>query len=901
MIGSTKEQIQNLRPSMAFRDRLRELCSFCAEDITLDLLGYPKLKHSGGTKWRYLCPFHDDRNPSFDVDIQACYYHCWACGARGNLVDLYAKLKGLSWEEAWREIKDKFEGSAGSRTSSRLKSKKEDKNRLVKDLWEKASTITTTISAYLRSRGLSGYVPPVIRETRLLWKLNGKEKGPFPVMLARVDDVEGHLIAVHRTYLADDGTGKAPIDEPKLSLGSYAGGAVRLGEPKNGVIAITEGIETGLAVQEATGIPVWAALSTSGLKAVKLPIGVKTVHIFADRDPENPKTGKRPGEDAAYQLAERLIGEGRTVYVHIPGKPGDKLDWLDVLVTDGPEPLKRTILEAKPYEPRNEKENHLWVQLAQLPGGGRDLVILNDEKGIVRITEKVGKDSAWDILCPRKIVSVETVRNVVVPEQEFLEVRINGSSGGSVVTGTPQEIARQIGVETRKDREIVAKALRLYSELHCREIKLKAPARGLYLHQGRISYFRDEKNPDPKPSVDPEQARANFIKLATVIEKYRDPVKAWQITYAFVSLVFSILRKQMGRENIAPVLVGTPQTGKSSLARVLCRLFHRGEVPPYSGNQADTERRFTAMMKPHALPIAVDEARPVFENERLVNILKLHHGQSFEVRSYHQRDGTRHTDFGLPGILYVLNYLPATLESAVLRRLIVFVFEETEVVTSRMKANSKIFVEIKDLTALGNLLLSLGMKYEDNVRALIEAETEPEAIIDTGFHLLLWAVQELGLDYKLPDPDKTGYRTGTFEGRTFNELDEARLRFEQEIRRIVQEAIRSFPELKSGVVGQREIFRGVQKLAPVWIRITPEHVHVLKECIPALRLKVNGLKELATVLNFEYKVAKIDGHSVKVASLSSKDFYRRYFAPLFDEEPLETCAPETLVSSDLPF
>ena len=888
---------------MPFGKVLKEFCTSYGADIVLEVLGPPKLKHSGGTKWRYLCPFHDERNPSFDVDLDIGFYYCWACGARGNLVDLYAKMRGITWKEAWEKVRKKYEGviETGGPRPKRDKPKG-DKRTLAQKLWEQASKNTLRISTYLKNRGLSGKVPPALRETELYWKLNGKAEGPFPVMLARVDNVDGEIIAVHRTYISPDGSGKAPVEIPKLTLGPSGGGSVHLGLPKDGVLALTEGIETGLAVQEATGLPVWAALSTSGLKSVKLPATIKTVHIFADRDPVDPKTGRRPGEDAAHKLAERLIHEGRTVYVHVPGNPGDKLDWLDVLVSDGPEALKQALQEDKPYESKSEKQNLLQVQLAQLPGGGKDLVILNDEKGIVRIIEKVGKEPAWDILCPRRIVSVEMVRNVVVPEEEFLEVRINGRSGGNVITGTPREIARQIGVETSKDREIVAKALRLYSELHCRETKLKAPARGLYLHQGRISYFPDQKNPDPEPSIDLEQARANFVKLATVIEKYRDPVKAWQITYAFVSLVFSILRKQLGRENVAPVLLGTPQTGKSSLARVLCRLFHPGEIPPYSGNQADTERRYTAMMKPHALPIAVDEARPVFENERLVNILKLQHGQSFEVRSYHQRDGSRHTDLGLPGILYVLNYLPATLESAVLRRLIVFVFEETEVVTARMKANSKIFVEIKDLTALGNLLLALGMKHEENVRALIEAETEPEAIIDTGFHLLLWSVQELGLDYALPDPEETGYRTGTFEGRTFNELDEARLKFEQEIRKIVQEAIKSFPDLKSGSATQTEVFRAFRRFTPVWIRVTDEHVHITKECIHALKLKVNGLRDFASSIGFEYPmVTRIEGRSTKVASLARHDFYDRYFAPVFDGEPLGEIAPETMKSSSLPF
>jgi hypothetical protein len=71
-------------------------------------------------------------------------------------------------------------------------------------------------------------------------------------MVARVDNVDGEQIALHRTFLQPYGNGKAEIDPQKASLGPTAGGAVRLA-PAAETLLIGEGIETSLAGMVATG------------------------------------------------------------------------------------------------------------------------------------------------------------------------------------------------------------------------------------------------------------------------------------------------------------------------------------------------------------------------------------------------------------------------------------------------------------------------------------------------------------------------------------------------------------------------------------------------------------------------------------------------------------------------
>ena len=89
-------------------------------------------------------------------------------------------------------------------------------------------------------------------------------------------------LAIHRTFLARDGSGKALIDPQKMMLGPCRGGAVRLGTPGN-VLMVGEGIETCLSAMQAKGHPAWAALSTSGLLALDLPDDVRDVIVLAER------------------------------------------------------------------------------------------------------------------------------------------------------------------------------------------------------------------------------------------------------------------------------------------------------------------------------------------------------------------------------------------------------------------------------------------------------------------------------------------------------------------------------------------------------------------------------------------------------------------------------------------
>lgn len=196
----------------------------------------------------------------------------------------------------------------------------------ISSLWEQSrSSAGTVVETYLRMRRISAAIPPSIRflqnhyhkPTRTYW----------PVMLAAISDAKGRMLALHRTYLAPDGSAKAPIQPPKMTLGQVAGLSCHLGIPSN-EIAVAEGIETALSVQLATGIPTWAALSAGGLRRLLLPPAPNAglVTIAADADVV--------GIEAARVAALRWKGEGRQVRVIVPSRPGT--DFNDLIVEASP-------------------------------------------------------------------------------------------------------------------------------------------------------------------------------------------------------------------------------------------------------------------------------------------------------------------------------------------------------------------------------------------------------------------------------------------------------------------------------------------------------------------------------------------------------------------------------------
>ena len=251
-----------------------------------------------GAWWRCRCPVHGSRGPTLG-EILAELWRRGLIAGRGCDARAVPKQSGRPKDTAQRLA-------------------------MARRLWEGAQDVCTSPAArYLRSRHIKMPPPPSLRWAPACRHPSGRT---LPAMLARINAVDGELIGIHRTYLRPDDWGKADIEPAKAMLGRAAGGAVRLAEPCE-TLMIGEGIETCLATMQATGLPGWAALSTSGLVALRLPAIVRTLIILADNDESGA------GERAAYAAADRWLAEGRRVRIVMPPERGT--DMADVLMASG--------------------------------------------------------------------------------------------------------------------------------------------------------------------------------------------------------------------------------------------------------------------------------------------------------------------------------------------------------------------------------------------------------------------------------------------------------------------------------------------------------------------------------------------------------------------------------------
>lgn len=297
----------------------------------LPLLGVPAKFLNGRNQ---PCPVCGGRDRArFDNKEGRGTWFCSHCGA-GDGVALVMKLKKISFREAAELIEPLIGEAKVPDAKPKAERSEAEKRSDMVELWEKAKPITPGCPAglYITNRtGLKEY-PASLRAVDSL-KYWDDEKGIarfFPAMIAKVAGRDGKAANVYRTYLTKEGD-KAPVDPPRRMMSGPVpkGCAVRLWGAAE-AMGIAEGIETAISAALIHGVPVWAALGTSGLQSWDPPAGVKRVLIFGDCD------RGFAGQAAAYALGYRLLavreGDGRKyeVEVHIPGHVTNGLDWDDV-------------------------------------------------------------------------------------------------------------------------------------------------------------------------------------------------------------------------------------------------------------------------------------------------------------------------------------------------------------------------------------------------------------------------------------------------------------------------------------------------------------------------------------------------------------------------------------------
>lgn len=219
-----------------------------------------------------------------------------ATGEHGDLLDLIAARCGLSVfgdiaDEARRFLSlPRAECPSGHSRSSLSNANPADRVAAARRLFAMARPIPGTIAeSYLHRRGIviTGAVRALRFHPSCYYRDEEGATHTLPALIAAVTDHDGRIMGVHRTWLAPDGSGKAPVATPRRAMGTLLGHGVRFGvdDVPADVIAAGEGIETMLSLRMALpGMPMIAGLSAAHLGALFVPDGLRRLYIAADSD-----------------------------------------------------------------------------------------------------------------------------------------------------------------------------------------------------------------------------------------------------------------------------------------------------------------------------------------------------------------------------------------------------------------------------------------------------------------------------------------------------------------------------------------------------------------------------------------------------------------------------------------
>lgn len=296
------------------------------------------------------CPVHKGENGDafrvYNDFHQTGGMICNTCGGRNNGASALQWIKDWTYAEALKYIENALGGINSyvkpikcNVVKKQNKASSHERKKALNFVWRTSFPLNHPGSAlarrYLKGRGLEiSQYPHIMRfHPSLYYRKPDGKLTRFPAIVTMATDQYGQPVTLHRIFLNPKDARKAPVDQPKKVM-KYpkervlSGGALRLFAAEE-TLGIAEGLETALAVHQATKMPTWACLHAAMLASFQPPKEVKKVVVWADKDKN------QAGYIHALKVKERLSKEGINTIIRIPDMEIPEhchgIDWLDVL------------------------------------------------------------------------------------------------------------------------------------------------------------------------------------------------------------------------------------------------------------------------------------------------------------------------------------------------------------------------------------------------------------------------------------------------------------------------------------------------------------------------------------------------------------------------------------------
>jgi DNA primase len=474
------------------------------------LVGENLTVHRAGSKFKALCPFHDDHNPSLELNPERQSFKCWSCGAGGDVFDFVKAYERVDFPEALRMLAERagiaLENPAGGpgSGSAAIASGPSKTDLLEVNAWAEGQFVAALAGAaearaYLEARGLRGpsvatfrlgYVPNVrdwltsrgrkhgytieLLERAGLIVRGDEGSGPardrfrgrliFPIhdVRGRTLGFGGRILPSVAEQMAAAGKNVAkylnspetPVFQKRRVL--YAEDLARAAARSEGWVAVVEGYTDVIAAHQAGLSNVVGTLGTA--------LGddhVRTLRRLADRvvlifD------GDEAGQKAADRALELFLGHD--VDVRVLSLP-ENLDPCDFLVTQGGDAFRALVERAVDPLAFAIARAEAQFQLDSPEGSRRAAEWVLAILGRLPLAHHAGLDvkvaKALDTLSQRLRVPVETLdrRLRALRRSAAAAGRRSQTSASSVLTpvvdGAPETVPIRLRDLDPTDRELL--------------------------------------------------------------------------------------------------------------------------------------------------------------------------------------------------------------------------------------------------------------------------------------------------------------------------------------------------------------------------------------------------------------------------------------------------------------
>ncbi len=339
--------------------------------------------HRAGNKFKALCPFHDDHNPSMELNPDRQSFKCWSCGAGGDIFDFVKDYERVDFPEALRMLADRAGVALGEPDAPVAPglSKVElfEVTAWAEAAYAEALSLAPDARAYLDGRGISpgsaanfrlGYAPEgrdwlVARARKAgisaaalerVGLIVRSEKNPIPHerfrgrLIFPIHDPRGRTLgfggrilpAIERQMI-DSGRRVAKyLNSPETPLFQkrrilYGGDLARPAARAEGWVAVVEGYTDVIAAHQVGLANVVGTLGTA----------LGDDHVTALRRLADRSVLVFDGDEAGQKAADRSLELflGHEVDVRVLTLPAH-LDPCDFLLAGGPEPFRAMVEKA---------------------------------------------------------------------------------------------------------------------------------------------------------------------------------------------------------------------------------------------------------------------------------------------------------------------------------------------------------------------------------------------------------------------------------------------------------------------------------------------------------------------------------------------------------------------------